>query len=243
MGITEKEVNKWPKVIPPLTKEQKKISDDFMLYWLTILPKKYGMLEQFNHGYPVAVASPSFCSTLEIGAGTGEHLKYEKLSKKQLKNYTAVDIRANVLSPLKEKYPDINTICGDCQQQLPFEENYFDRIIAIHVLEHLPDLPAAVRELHRLCNKSNGQLSIVIPCEGGFAYSCCRAISAKRIFEKRYKQSYQWFIGREHINSPKEIFTELNKQFTISSIRYYPLYVPSIHCNVCIGANFSPKIC
>jgi ubiquinone/menaquinone biosynthesis C-methylase UbiE len=36
---------------------------------------------------------------------------------------------------------------------MPFEDGYFDRVIAIHVLEHLPDLPRALREISRLMKK------------------------------------------------------------------------------------------
>ena len=39
-----------------------------------------------------------------------------------------------------------------------------DRVLAIHVLEHLPDLPRAVAEMHRLCNKATGKLYVVLPC-------------------------------------------------------------------------------
>src|SRR5690349_20198224 len=43
---------KWPKTFPPLTEEQKRISDDFMKAWHEVLPQKYGVIEKFNHGYP-----------------------------------------------------------------------------------------------------------------------------------------------------------------------------------------------
>ena len=43
---------------------------------------------------------------------------------------------------------------------------------------------------------------VVIPCEGGLAYSLARRISAQRIFEKRYGMSYRFFIESEHINVP-----------------------------------------
>ena len=46
---------------------------------------------------------------------------------------------------------------------------------------------------------------VVIPCEGGLAYSLARRVSAQRIFEKRYGMSYRFFIESEHINVPREI--------------------------------------
>lgn len=232
---------KWPKIFTSLTSEQAAISDDFMKYWHEVLPRRYGIVDEFNHSYVVKTAPQNFSRTLEIGAGNGEHLKYERLSKKQKANYVAVDIRENMIAELRSHFPEINAVVGDCQQRMDFEDGYFDRVLAIHVLEHLPDLPAAVREMHRLCDKSRGVISIVIPCEGSLAYSLARKISAQRIFEARYKQSYRWFIEREHINRPHEIFEELSPYFSLASSAYFPIPLKMEFCNLCIGATFKPK--
>ena len=232
---------KWPKVFLPLTPMQVQISDDFMKHWHEVLPQRYGIVDRFNHTYAVKAAPANFSRTLEIGAGNGEHLKYEKLSAEQKANYFAVDIRENMVTELRAQSPEVNAIVGDCQVAMDFDDGYFDRILAIHVLEHLPNLPAAVREMHRLCDKSRGVLSIVIPCEGSLAYSIARKISAQRVFEARYKQSYRWLIEREHINLPHEIFEELAPYFTAMSSSYFPIPVPLEFCNLCIGMTFTPK--
>ena len=207
--------SKWPKTFRPLTPEQKRISDDFMHHWHEVLPRHFGPIEKFNHGYPVRRAPANFRRTLEIGAGLGEHLDYEQLTAQQESDYYAVELRQNMTDTLQARFPRIKAVTGDCQQRLDFPDGHFDRILAVHVLEHLPDLPAAIREMYRLCDKSSGVFSVVIPCEGSLAYTLARRISAQRIFEKRYKQSYRWFIEREHINRPREILEELNPFFTI----------------------------
>ncbi len=233
--------SKWPKRFPPLTPEQERISNDFMQYWHEILPKRYGIVDEFNHRYVVENAPKGFSRTLEIGAGIGEHLKYESLTPEQESSYVAVDIRDNMVAQIKKNSPNISAIVGDCQQRLDFPDGYFDRVLAIHVLEHLPNLPAAVRELYRLCDKNRGVLSIVIPCEGSMAYTLARRISAQRIFEKRYKQPYRWLIEREHINRPSEIFEELAPYFLIKHSSFFPIPVKLEFCNLCIGATFRPK--
>ena len=177
--------NNFPKKLPKLTIKQLKIKDDFMLYWLNNLRKNYGIVENFNHNFVVKNCKKNFLTTLEIGSGIGEHLKYEKLQTKQKKNYYALDKRKNILKQLKIENPKIKTIQGDCQKKINFKNNYFDRVIAIHVLEHLPNLPKAINEVHRLLKK-NGEFLIVIPCEGSLAYSLARKISAERLFKKRY---------------------------------------------------------
>ncbi len=233
--------NKWPKTFPPLTKEQVVISDDFMKYWHEVLPHQYGIVDRFNHNYVVKTAPKNFYCTLEIGAGSGEHLEYEHLTKEQKSDYFAVDIRANMVAEFSKRFPEINAVVGDCQARMDFEDGYFDRILAIHVLEHLPNLPAAVKEMYRLCDKNRGILSVVIPCEGSLAYSLARKISAQRIFEARYKQSYQWFIEREHINLPNEIIEELSKYFSIVSSTYFPIPLKMKFCNLCIGLTLEPR--
>lgn len=234
-------MNKWPKLLQKLSTERREINDDFVLHWHEILPRKYGFVDKFNHEYVVKNAPIDFVSTLEIGAGTGEHLNYEILTNKQKLNYHALDIRENMISELRKQFPEVNSVVGDCQSRLNFDDNYFDRILAIHVLEHLPDLPSALREMHRICNKTDGVLSIVIPCEGSLAYSLARKISAQRIFEKRYKQSYKWFIECEHINLPNEIFEEIAPYFSLVNSTFFPIPLKAEFCNLCIGANFKAK--
>ena len=62
---------KWPKVLPVLTPEQQQRSDQFMKLWHELLPNRYGMIEKFNHSFPVKFSNPGFTTTLEVGAGLG----------------------------------------------------------------------------------------------------------------------------------------------------------------------------
>lgn len=235
--------SKWPKTFPSLTLEQEAIRDDFLKNWHEILAshQRYRLIEKFNHTYVTKFAPLTFLRTLEIGAGLGEHLEYESLTLEQQRNYVALELRQNMAERIKERYKEINVEVSDCQKTLSFADDYFDRIIAIHVLEHLPNLPAALKELYRVCNKKTGVLSIVIPCEGGWMYSLARRVSAQRIFERHYKQPYQWFIEREHVNQPHEIIEELAPYFQIKQKSFFPFKVPSINLNLCIGMTLVPS--
>ncbi len=234
---------KWPKILPPLTEEQKRISDEYMDYWHTVLPSQYSLIDKFNHRYPLRHLPPGFVHTLEIGAGLGEHLKYETLTAEQRKNYICLDVRANMVEVIRQTFPEVQALVHDCQVPLTvFADGYFDRVLAIHVLEHLPDLPAAIREVYRLINKEKGLFSVVIPCEGGLAYGISRRISAQRIFEQRYQQSYQWFIEREHINLANEIQEELAPYFQIQERIFFPFpWLPIQTLNLVIGMTLSPR--
>jgi ubiquinone/menaquinone biosynthesis C-methylase UbiE len=235
------EIMAWPKVLPELTLEQKRISDDWMHYWHEVYSKRYGLVADFNHKYPAQNAPKQFVRTLDIGAGLGEHVSYECLTAEQKSHYVALELRQNMADEIKKRFPEVQTCVGDCQLGLSFEDGYFDRILAIHLLEHLPNLPAAIAEMYRLCNKESGVFSVVIPCEGGLAYAVARRISSQRIFEKRYKQSYRWIIEREHLNKPKEILAELSNYFAIAHKACFPFPVPFIFCNLCVGLTLRPK--
>lgn len=229
---------KWPKRLPEFTSEQDRIRSDFMVYWHEVLPAKYSMVEKFNHGFPVQERCQTNIKTLEIGAGLGEHIGYENLIGQE---YFAVELRKNMAKKLKLKYPSVNVVIGDAHK-LPFKNDFFDRVLAVHILEHLPDLPSAIQQVHQVLKKDgNSQFCVVFPAEGGFAYRVARNISARKIFENRYKQSYDWFIKSEHINFPDEIFIELKKKFDIRKTKYFPFNIPIITINLCIGLTMTPN--
>ncbi len=226
---------RWPKYFPPLTPEQRKISDDFMARWHEVLPRKYGVVEKFNHGYPLRhLPKQERWRTIEIGAGVGAHLGVEDLSRQE---YHCVERRGNMACEIRRRFPQVTVMTEDCQKTLSYPTAYFDRAIAVHVLEHLPDLPAAVDELARLL-RPGGILSIVVPCDPGVAYELARKISAERIFKQRYRMPYKWLIRREHINKPAEIFWVLRQRFHRIDRKYFPLRIPVVSVNLCIGATF-----
>jgi SAM-dependent methyltransferase len=143
---------------------------------------------------------------------------------------------------IRQRFPNVRTIVGDCQTRLDFPDGFFDRYIAVHVLEHLPDLPAAIREAHRLLNKQTGQLLVVLPTEGSPAYGLARKLSAERVWYRHYTAPYVEFYGREHINLIPEVLAELAPYFTIEHRSCFPLpFLPFIFCNLCIGYVLKPR--
>jgi SAM-dependent methyltransferase len=225
---------KWPKTLPPLSSRQKAIADEFVQHWHRVLPQRYGAIEKFNHNYPLRhLPAGQGWRTLELGAGIGGHLEFEPLDRQE---YHCIELRSAMADEIRRKYPSVVTVTGDCQQQIPYDDDYFDRVVAIHVLEHLPNLPAAIHQIDRVL-MPGGVFSVVLPCDPGLAYGLARKISAERLFKAKYKMPYRWLVRREHVNSPKEILHEIKSKFEVFDMIYFPLMVPVVNLNLCIGVT------
>ena len=229
---------KWPKQLRVLSEEEENARNQFVKIWHENLPGKFGLVERFNHIFPLRSKLGQNERVLEIGAGLGEHLQYERPDWEQ---YACVELRSEMAATIRERFPAVELFVGDCQKELPFGDAHFDRILAIHVLEHLPDLPAALKQIRRVL-KSEGRFAVCIPCEGGFAYSLAREISAKRIFKKHFPaMNYEdVVVANEHVNFPEEIIQELLKHFVVIDKQFFPLRVPILNINLCIGLILMP---
>lgn len=219
----------WPKRVPQLTPEQRRIQEDWLRHYHEGLPDQHGHIVRFGHGYAARTARPGH--TLEIGAGLGEHLRHEDLTAQE---YHAVELRESMAEAIRRDFPSAVTVVADCQRRLPYDDASFDRAIAIHVLEHLADLPVALEEIERLL-RPGGVFAVVIPCEGGLGYSMGRRVTSQRAFERRYGTSYRWHIESEHVNQAREILDELRRRFDVAERTYFPSRIPLIDFNLLIG--------
>ena len=232
--------DKWPKKFPNFSEEQKKINDDWQKYFHEINHNKFSGITHWGHNYVVRNSPSNYINTLEVGPGLGEHLKYEKLSEEQTKGYIGIELRKNMANEFKKNYPEIEIIIGNCEEIVPYKDGSFDRIIAMHLLEHLSDLPAFLKQATRLLTPT-GVLLVIIPCEGGLGYSLGRVLTSKRIFEKRYKMPYDDFIKYEHLNNAREIVKEVKKYFVIKNKNFFPLKIPFIDANLILGLTLVKK--
>ena len=87
---------------------------------------------------------------LDLGVGTGQSIR--PFIKKDCKIF-AVDISGEMLRIVKRKYPKIKTLKRDINNGLSglcFQNQYFDIIIAVGVLEFIKNIGKIIRETHQL---------------------------------------------------------------------------------------------
>ncbi len=60
-----------------------------------------------------------------------------------------------------QPYPSVDCV-ADLEALLPFKDNSFDNVLAVHVFEHIHDLLALMRELHRVL-RPTGVLHVLAP--------------------------------------------------------------------------------
>lgn len=142
--------------------------------------------------------------TLEIGAGTLNHLKYEKIST------------YDIVEPFHELFsnsPDlklINTVYNSIYEIKNSEQ--YNRIISIATFEHITDLPLVVAK-SCLLMKKDGCLRVAIPNEGSLIWKLAYELTTGIEFKIMYNLKYSTLMNYEHVNTAREIEDILNYFF------------------------------
>lgn len=96
---------------------------------------------------------------LEIGCGSGGLLR---MLIARGARAVGVDTSARALQLTRARVPSALVVHSAADARLPFGDGAFDAILAQHVIEHLPDVDAALREWMRVL-QPNGRLAIATP--------------------------------------------------------------------------------
>ncbi|WP_394842233.1 class I SAM-dependent methyltransferase [Pendulispora brunnea] len=107
-------------------------------------------------------AQPS--AALDIGCAEGAFLRYATRWFPNAR-WSGVDVSAYALARARSVAPNAELREGTVTA-LPFQDGAFDLVTAFDILEHVPDLPAAARELARVV-RPGGELVVVVPVYDG----------------------------------------------------------------------------
>jgi phosphatidylethanolamine/phosphatidyl-N-methylethanolamine N-methyltransferase len=140
-----------------------------------------GFMGYFTRSYHKRLEKPfrksTFKKILEIGADQGQHLPFVRAafseywmidkSYDQEMNHKIESLNGN------EGVPSTARRSRQNAENLEFEDNTFDRVIATCVLHHIKDSAAALKEMRRVV-KDGGVVSIYLPCDPGIVYRMIR---------------------------------------------------------------------
>jgi len=129
---------------------------------------------------------------LDYGTRDGIFLKHLVASKKITEGY-GLDLNQDAIQTGVKKLKDtnINLLVIRKGESIPHEDNFFDSISMIGVLEHIHDQDRILKELYRVLKK-NGNLYILVP--GKHLFSFLDMGNFKFIFPKLHK----FYIERKH---------------------------------------------
>jgi ubiquinone/menaquinone biosynthesis C-methylase UbiE len=174
---------------------------------------------------------------LEIGAGTGEHLPFVRHA---FEEYTLSDSDPATLEVAKRKSESdsrAHKLKFDLQDgsTLSYEDASFDRVVAVHVLEHIYQPHLAIKEWRRVL-KRGGLLSILIPTDPGVAWRLGRHLGPRRNAIRR-GIAYDYVMAREHVNSCNNLIAILRHYFPTREEAWWPMPLPSIDLNLFFSFN------
>lgn len=229
---------KWPKEIVPLNPAEMQILADWRTFWHTELGAKFGIFDFYSASFLRHVGGREgrrFSNTLEIGPGlTGASTFLDGVRS------VALELDPVFAAELRARLPGCDIRVGDIQGETDLETARYDRVVAMHVLEHLPNLPAALAQVKRILT-DDGVLDVVIPCEGGFLYSIGRRFTTARHFKRKFGENFDRFIAQDHVNTAREIVDLLEREFRVTWSAYYPFIIPTPDVNLCIGLRLQKR--
>lgn len=175
--------------------------------------------------------SEHFSKVLEVGAGTGEHIKHVRHG---FDEYWMTDLNPPMLDHIsgftpKDRQGQILTAKEDATK-LSFSDSKFDRVIATHVLEHLYRPHEVLQEWIRVL-KPGGTLSLVLPCDPGVAWRLGRYTASRKKFIAA-GINYDYWMAREHVNPINNLVSFVRHYFPSLKESWLPMRVPLIDVNL-----------
>lgn len=175
-----------------------------------------------------------FKRVVEIGCGTGEHFNFVG---HKFDEYIMTDHHKGALECAKERFSSkfqenegklyFERQSGD---KLTYKDSSFDRLVAVHLLEHIYYPHIAIKEWVRVL-KNGGVLSILIPTDPGIAWRLGRCLGPRRNVMRK-GLPYDYIMAREHVNSCNNLVALLRYYFPNSTENWWPLRIPSIDLNL-----------
>lgn len=194
------------------------LSSLFMRRGHVLLERRFGADVHFN-------------KVVEVGAGAGEHLGFLQHS---FDEYLLTDWNDIRLERARAALPDglraKVKVAREDATRLSMPSGSVDRLVACHILEHLPQPHEVLREWHRVLRRG-GVLSILLPCDPGLLWRLGRLLGP-RANAQRAGIEYDYWMAREHVNPIGNLVVFIRYYFGDVDELWYPARIPSTDLNL-----------
>ena len=223
-------ISTYPRPRPPLSSEMADAFDQIYKenrQRKTFIQKISEYLESWMHK---KISETPGKRLLEIGAGTLNHVKYER-------SYETYDI-IEPFTDLYKESPEIEFISHRHKHIDDLDQmTKYDKIFSVATLEHITDLPYYIgKSAHHL--QKNGVFQAGIPSEGGLLWGLSWRISSGLSIKLRTGLDWSEYMRHEHINNANEILQLIRFVFGEVNILRFPMPLHHISLYVLIQARF-----
>lgn len=136
-------------------------------YWDGFATESYNNADRNRGGNKCKFATvidliPNASKILDIGCLTGNFYNFMKeKTSSAMGSFTGVDFSTKLIDMAKERFPEQQWAPATCYQ-LPFEDDSFDVVTAMEILEHIEDPAKALLEAKRVC-RPGGSVIVTTP--------------------------------------------------------------------------------
>jgi ubiquinone/menaquinone biosynthesis C-methylase UbiE len=184
---------------------------------------------------------------LELGASSGEHLKYVKTFPLWSK-YICLDLNPGISDPVlfrvltKRNPPPIQNISfvKARAEQLPFADKSFDLIILTCLLAHVRDVEQVLSEMRRVVTVG-GQIVIGLPTDPGIINRLVKLLITYPKMKRTGVLNPRLTYAREHINPIGNLIALIKNAFSSDEVKlhFFPLRLQSWNFNLVVIVNCS----
>lgn len=124
---------------------------------------------------------------LELGCGTGSMWLEHKDVMAVCEQVVLSDLSAGMLETAQKKIGDVENVTYEVIdiQNIPYEDNYFDIVIANYMLYHVPDIQKAISEVSRVL-KPGGSFYAGTTGENGIMETIVKILEMDLVFENPF---------------------------------------------------------
>lgn len=184
-------------------------SDPLNYYYLPLVGKLYTSRISMTLRL---LGNTHFENTLEIGYGSG--VLIPTLCKISQQVYGVdLDSDADLVAHHLSQFGCQVKLSRGVPDKLLFQDNQFDLIVAISVLEHIQEIHKFLTEIHRVL-KPGGTLLVGMPAVNKFMGYLFSAIGFSG-------------IDHHHVTTPEEMNASADTLFQLKSCKWMPSFLPS----------------